>query len=174
MKNKTCKITIAILFVMSSNIFAQNDSIFTKKSLAFSYSQRETYGYKDFFEKRVNAHYYFINSAFTQTGIIAGGNWFSNKADSIPIITKLLTFGITNNLQILPIFNISKSRVDLFLPITIGSEYNNSFNSLRLIYEYGIGGKLYATKRIGLFTQFTNTSYKFWSPYYTFGVSFKL
>lgn len=174
MKHKTLKLTAALLCIISSSIFAQNESVFSNKALSLSYSQRKIYGFSQYLERKVSVQYSFITTTYTQHGLTVEGCWFKDIEEHIPFSTKLLNIGIANNLQILPLFNVANTRLELFAPIFIGTEYSSTSKAFRFIYEYGIGGKLYVTKNVGLFTQITNTAYSYFNPFYTGGVTFKL
>lgn len=166
MKSIFSKTLLALLVVTSSKSFAQNETLPYNRTFALSYSQRELPEISAY-QKRINTHYYFIEKKNFQSGIMLQGIWFKDKTDNIQVSTKVFTLGVTNNVYILPFFDITKSRFEFYVPIDVGIGFWPSNNLFTYSYEYGIGGRFHVLKNFALYAQITNTAFSRFVPFYT-------
>ena len=142
------------------------------RSLTCSFSKSD---YKVVFDNRINLSYYFVASRFSRTGAFVKYHWVTAK-NSDAETSHATSFGLANNIYVLPFFGFSPSRFGLFVPIDIGFKTNIrttiSESDTFFRYAYGLGAQFYLFKRTAVFGQVTNSSFRVWQPYYTAGIAF--
>ncbi|MCK9561288.1 MAG: hypothetical protein M0R02_01065 [Bacteroidales bacterium] len=169
MKVTTRKLVFYICIICMCISFKSFSQI-GNRSLTCSFSKSD---YKVVFDNRINLSYYFAASRFSRTGAFVKYHWVTAKNSGTSYAT---SFGLANNVYVLPFFGVSPSRFGLFVPIDIGFKTNIrttiSESDTFFCYAYGLGAQFYLFKKTAVFGQITNASFRVWQPYYTVGVAF--
>ena len=143
------------------------------RSLTCSFSQAEK---GDFYMRKLNFHYYWGINPYLDIGAFSQFYWSVTKDENsasafIPML------GLSSRIGLLPLFNISKSRFNIFIPIDFGLKLRvidrvPSFPLVGIMFDYGLGAQFHLFKNIAVFGQITNGFGVTWRPYYTAGIAF--